>query len=67
MAEREVDAARRRNRSRLKAAGEMNRGLIRLLRKELRAAADPEKAPGMQCYMKSDMPYFGVQIGKPVK
>jgi 3-methyladenine DNA glycosylase AlkD len=30
------------------------------LRKSLRAAADPRKAPAMQAYMKSDMPYHGV-------
>jgi len=30
------------------------------LRKALRAAADPLKAPVMQAYMKSDMPYHGV-------
>ncbi|HTC50851.1 MAG TPA: DNA alkylation repair protein [Steroidobacteraceae bacterium] len=30
------------------------------LRKALRAAADPRKAPAMQAYMKSDMPYHGV-------
>jgi 3-methyladenine DNA glycosylase AlkD len=30
------------------------------LRKALRAAADARKAPAMQAYMKSDMPYHGV-------
>jgi 3-methyladenine DNA glycosylase AlkD len=30
------------------------------LRKALRAAADPRKAPAMQAYMKSQMPYHGV-------
>jgi 3-methyladenine DNA glycosylase AlkD len=35
--------------------------LIRALRKALRAAANPAKAPGMQAYMKSAMPYLGVQ------
>jgi len=35
--------------------------LIRALKKSLRAAADPAKAPGMQAYMKSSMPYLGVQ------
>jgi 3-methyladenine DNA glycosylase AlkD len=34
--------------------------LIRL-RKELIKIADPEKAPVMQAYMKSEMPYHGVQ------
>ena len=28
----------------------------------LRAAADPERAPQQQAYMKSDMPYFGVGV-----
>jgi 3-methyladenine DNA glycosylase AlkD len=36
-------------------------GLIRALRKALRAAADPAKAAGMRAYMKSAMPYLGVQ------
>jgi 3-methyladenine DNA glycosylase AlkD len=35
--------------------------LIRALKKSLRAAADPAKAPAMQAYMKSSMPYLGVQ------
>jgi 3-methyladenine DNA glycosylase AlkD len=35
--------------------------LLRKLRKALRAAADPDKAAGMQAYMKSAMPYLGVQ------
>jgi hypothetical protein len=30
------------------------------LRRRLRAAAGPAKAPAMQAYMKSAMPYFGV-------
>lgn len=30
------------------------------LRAELRAVADPRRAPGMQAYMKSAMPYLGV-------
>src|SRR5277367_5423632 len=34
--------------------------LIRALRKELRALADPIKAPQMQAYMKSKMPYLGI-------
>ena len=33
----------------------------RALRKALRAAADPAKAPAMQAYMKSSMPYLGIQ------
>ncbi|MEQ1876684.1 MAG: DNA alkylation repair protein [Bdellovibrionia bacterium] len=32
-----------------------------LLRERLKNAADPKKAPGMQAYMKSIMPYYGVQ------
>jgi len=35
--------------------------LLRALKKSLRAAADPAKAPAMQAYMKSSMPYLGVQ------
>lgn len=38
-----------------------NAALIRALRRALRAAADPAKAPAMQAYMKSEMPYLGVQ------
>ncbi|MCO6502180.1 MAG: DNA alkylation repair protein, partial [Acidimicrobiales bacterium] len=30
-------------------------------REALSAAADPEKAAGMQAYMKTDMPFYGVQ------
>lgn len=37
-------------------------GLIDEIRRELRAAADPARAPGMQAYMKSDMPYLGVAM-----
>ncbi len=39
----------------------MNRRLISSIRKSLRAAGDSGKAPGMQAYMKSAMPYLGVQ------
>ena len=35
--------------------------LCRALREALRESANPEKAPGMQAYMKSEMPYLGVQ------
>ena len=38
-----------------------NRKLIRALRKALRNLADPAKAPVMQAYMKSAMPYLGIQ------
>ncbi len=34
--------------------------LLAKLRKALKHAADPAKAPGMQAYMKSAMPYYGV-------
>jgi 3-methyladenine DNA glycosylase AlkD len=37
-----------------------NRALIAAVRRELRASADPTKAPAMQAYMKSAMPYYGV-------
>ena len=37
-----------------------NRALIEALRAALREAAVPEKAPAMQAYMKSTMPYLGV-------
>src|ERR1700674_5833322 len=30
------------------------------IRSALAAAADPERAPGMQAYMKSEMPYRGI-------
>ncbi|MDO9444235.1 MAG: DNA alkylation repair protein [Dehalococcoidia bacterium] len=48
---------RRPRESRLAAA---DRGLIEAIRVGLRAAADPAKAPQMQAYMKSAMPYHGV-------
>ncbi|HEX5695968.1 MAG TPA: DNA alkylation repair protein [Acidimicrobiia bacterium] len=35
--------------------------LIDLVRTELARRADPEKAVGMQAYMKTDMPFYGVQ------
>ena len=38
-----------------------DRTLIAALRRELQSAADPAKAPQMQAYMKSEMPYYGVQ------
>jgi 3-methyladenine DNA glycosylase AlkD len=37
-----------------------DRALVDEVRRALRAAADPAKAPGMQAYMKSAMPYHGV-------
>lgn len=39
----------------------MNSRLISTIRKELETAANPDKAQGMQWYMKSEMPYRGVQ------
>jgi 3-methyladenine DNA glycosylase AlkD len=38
-----------------------NRHLIEAMRAELARRADPEKAPGMQAYMKSELPFYGVQ------
>jgi 3-methyladenine DNA glycosylase AlkD len=38
-----------------------NQKLIRALRKALRELANPSKAPVMQAYMKSEMPYLGIQ------
>src|SRR5580704_15740494 len=38
-----------------------NQKLIRELRKALQELADPAKAPIMQAYMKSAMPYLGIQ------
>jgi 3-methyladenine DNA glycosylase AlkD len=40
--------------------GRADRALIVALRDAFRAAADPERAAGMQAYMKSTMPYWGV-------
>lgn len=37
--------------------------LCRALDRSLRAAADPSRAPAMQAYMKSAMPYLGVPAG----
>jgi hypothetical protein len=39
----------------------VSRKLIRELRKVLSNLADPTKAPIMQAYMKSAMPYLGIQ------
>ena len=38
----------------------MESPLLLQIRKELKRVADPEKAKGMQAYMKSEMPYHGV-------
>ena len=40
--------------------GAPDRALIAAVRRELRASADPAKAPAMRAYMKSAMPYYGV-------
>lgn len=37
-----------------------NSKLLNALRSELKTAADPERAPQMQAYMKSEMPFHGV-------
>lgn len=39
----------------------LNRGLVAHIRRELRRRADPVKAPQMRAYMKSAVPYLGVQ------
>lgn len=39
----------------------MTSDLVRLVRAELAAAANPEDAVAMQAYMKSSMPYYGVR------
>ena len=40
----------------------MTDSLVALIRAELARAADPELAPGMQAYMKSALPYYGVRV-----
>jgi 3-methyladenine DNA glycosylase AlkD len=37
-------------------------GLVRLLRAEMAAAADPQRALAQQAYMKSTMPYYGLRL-----
>jgi 3-methyladenine DNA glycosylase AlkD len=37
-----------------------DRKLIKRVRDSLKDASDPKRAPGMQAYMKSAMPYLGV-------
>src|SRR5215471_8064261 len=41
----------------------MSQALLLKLRSELKQVADPERAPDMQRYMKSAMPYHGVPAG----
>jgi 3-methyladenine DNA glycosylase AlkD len=43
------------------ATAAADRALVDAVRRELRAAADPAKAPAMQAYMRSVMPFPGVQ------
>jgi 3-methyladenine DNA glycosylase AlkD len=38
----------------------IDKALVAAMRRELKAAADPSRAPAMQAYMKSAMPYYGV-------
>jgi 3-methyladenine DNA glycosylase AlkD len=40
----------------------VDRVLVETVRADLRAAADPVRAPQMQAYMKSTMPYLGVRL-----
>jgi 3-methyladenine DNA glycosylase AlkD len=42
------------------ATADADRALVDAVRRALRAAADPARAPGMQAYMKSAMPFHGV-------
>ena len=42
----------------------MDDALLTRLRAALREAADPARAPAMQAYMKSSMPYHGVPTPK---
>jgi 3-methyladenine DNA glycosylase AlkD len=46
--------------SRDRATADADRALLDAVRRALHAAADPARAPGMQAYMKSAMPYHGV-------
>jgi hypothetical protein len=41
--------------------------VIDAIRCGLAALADPAKAPGMQAYMKSELPFYGVQKPARVK
>jgi 3-methyladenine DNA glycosylase AlkD len=40
----------------------IDKALVSAVRRELKAAADPSRAPAMQAYMKSAMPYYGVAM-----
>lgn len=37
-------------------------GIVLGIRDSLRAAADPDRAPGQRAYMKSEMPFLGVSV-----
>ena len=39
----------------------MTKPLVRQIQRDLRAAANPEKAAPMAAYMKTEMPFYGVQ------
>jgi 3-methyladenine DNA glycosylase AlkD len=43
-------------------SGQSGSDLVGQIRADLRAAADPARAPQMQAYMKSSMPYLGVPL-----
>jgi hypothetical protein len=38
----------------------IDKALVAAVRRELKAAADPSRAPAMRACMKSAMPYYGV-------
>lgn len=54
--------ARSRSLTERTAASDADRALVRAVRAALRAAADPVKAAPMQAYMKSAMPYLGINL-----
>ena len=40
----------------------IDKALVASVRRELKAASDPSRAPAMQACMKSAMPYYGVAM-----
>ena len=44
------------------SAGSVDRALVEAVRAGLRDLADPDRAPAMQRYMKSELPYHGVKM-----
>ena len=40
----------------------IDKALVASVRRELKAASDPSRAPAMQGCMKSAMPYYGVAM-----